>query len=80
MHGQWENWTGCLLGRAINLQLEVNDKWDGKKKSWFLAHWNRAAWLCPVPPARQLPGGTGAALLPFWESRAVPHLEINLSF
>lgn len=31
----WENWTGCLLARAINLQLEVNDKWK-KKGFWHI--------------------------------------------
>lgn len=63
MHGQRENWAGCLLARAINLQLEVSDKWDGRKKSCFLARWNRTAWA--VPGSLLLLGAPGE-LLPSW--------------
>lgn len=54
MHGLGENWTGCLLARAINLQLEVSDKWDGKKKAVFWLTGTELLGLCPGPPCSQV--------------------------
>lgn len=71
MHGQREDWTGCLLARAINLQLEVSDRWDGKKKAGFFGTLEQNCLGCVrVPPARQVQGGTrgaAACLVPLEE-------------
>lgn len=69
MHRQWKNWTECLLARAINLQLEVNDRWDGKKKSWFFGTLEQNCLSCVrVPPAHS-PRVAPEELLPFWVSQ-----------
>lgn len=65
----WENWTGCLLARDINLQLEVNDKWK-KKGFWHIG--TELLGLCLGAPE---------LLLPFWvPGKAGEFLTGDVSF